>query len=511
MSSAAVSTAQPAAEKPAGEKAPPPSMQPPATDVPAAEPSVAEPAAPAAEPPGPLYCVDGACEFPWQLPKSANVKVIELRDEVSLGMAAYVERTANKLGEGDVLILDINTFGGRVDAAVVIRDALLGARERKAFTVAYIHPRAISAGALISFATDIIAVAPGATMGAATPVSIGEGGKMQPVEEKVVSYMRKEMRSTAEARGRNGDVAEAMVDSDRSVPGLSAKGKLLTLDGTEALAWGVASFQVDSLDDLLTKLGYGQEGRTATVERVEWSWAEKLAGWLTSSALSGLLMTIGMLALMIGLYSGGAPLPLIIGALCLGTFFFGHHVVNLAGLEELLLMLAGFGLLAFEVFLPGHIVPGVVGILMIITALVMGLVDFDTVPIAVQWKLGWVTSALATVFGSILVTSILSYVVVRYLPDSDFGRKLFLDTAVESRSTDDVAEKLSGVVGLQGVAATDLRPSGKVKVGDRKFDAVARHGFVTKGQAIRVVESRGFSVVVSTVDDGASDAGEEDA
>lgn len=110
----------------------------------------------------------------------------------------------------------------------------------------WVNPRAISAGALISFACDVIAVAPGATLGAATPVQLGEGGEMKAVAEKVVSYMRKEMRATAEAKGRRGDIAEAMVDADAEVPGLDEQGKLLTLDGAQALAWGVAEVQAGS-------------------------------------------------------------------------------------------------------------------------------------------------------------------------------------------------------------------------------------------------------------------------
>src|SRR5438552_2102056 len=165
-------------------------------------------------------------------------------------MSAFLGRVIHEAGPDDLVILDIDTFGGRIDAAVQIRDALLASRAK---TAAYVDPRAISAGALIALATDTIVVAHGATIGAATPVQI-EGGKMQPVEAKVVSYFRKEMKATAEAKGRRGDLAEAMVDASVEIPGLDGKDTTLTLTTAEALKHGLAAFQADSLDELPARL-----------------------------------------------------------------------------------------------------------------------------------------------------------------------------------------------------------------------------------------------------------------
>ncbi|MBW2737203.1 MAG: hypothetical protein JRH20_32900 [Deltaproteobacteria bacterium] len=384
----------------------------------------------------------GPHPLPTKLPQKPNFIIVPLQEEVSLGMAAFVERVTKRLQATDILVLDIKTFGGRVDAAVTIRDALLHARDKGAKTVAYINPRAISAGALISFATDVIVVAPGATMGAATPIQIGEGGKSKPAGEKVVSYMRKEMRATAEARGRNGDIAEAMVDADIAIEGLSAKGKLLTLDGKEALNWGVASFEADNHEALFKGLGYqGTKGQAYSVTEVRWSWAERVAGWLSSAAVSSLLMSIGMLGLMIGLYTGGSPLPLALGGACLSLFFFGHYVVHLAGVEDMLLFGAGLLLLAFEVFIPGHIAPGVLGVLCIIGSLFLGLINFKTIPLDVQWQTGSISAALAAVSASLLATAALGYGVVRMLPHSKFGRPLILTTALEGKATDKSAAR----------------------------------------------------------------------
>jgi|GEM_PF-461962 len=438
----------------------------------------------------------GAFPLPKDLPAHARFVLIDLHDEVTLGMAAFVKRVVGSFNKDDILVVDINTFGGRVDAAVQIADALKSVRGKGAFALAYIHPRAISAGALISYACDIIVVAPGATMGAATPISI-EGGKAKAVGEKFVSYMRTEMGAIAKSKGRKKAVAEAMVDNYQEVDGLIDRGKLLTLDGDQALQWYVASFKAESLDKVITELGYKQAGRSYTTKEMHWSWAEKLAAWLSSSMVSGLLMTIGMLGLMLGLYTGGNPIPLVVGGACLMLFFFGAHVVDLAGIEEILLFVVGIGLIIFETIVPGHLVSGVVGLILVVGALIMGLINLDTVPAAVQWQQGWILSALATVFGSILATTILAYAAFKLMPDTKFGRRLIMDAAIDGRATGRVDSDNDSVVGREGVADTDLRPSGRIKVDGKRYDAVARHGHIAKGDPVKVVSVRGFSVVVT--------------
>ncbi|MGH7339004.1 MAG: SDH family Clp fold serine proteinase, partial [Candidatus Rokuibacteriota bacterium] len=177
------------------------------------------------------------------------VYVARIEGVIDLGLAPFVRRVLDDAAAAGAaaVVLEINTFGGRVDAAVVIRDALLGT---PLTTVAFIDKRAISAGALISLAAKTIVMADGGTIGAATPVQAGAEGA-QPVSEKTVSYMRKEFRATAESRGRPPLIAEAMVDPDVEIPGVIEKGKLLTLTTTEALKYKVADFRADSLPAVL--------------------------------------------------------------------------------------------------------------------------------------------------------------------------------------------------------------------------------------------------------------------
>ena len=445
------------------------------------------PSAASAAPPGPR-------PLP-AIPADGKVTVVRLEGTIDLGLAPFLERLLAEQTDRDLLVLDINTLGGRVDAALIIRDALLHTRGR---TVCWVNPRAISAGALLSLACDVIAVAPGATIGAATPVQIGEGGEMKPVAEKVVSYMRKEMRATAEAKGRRGDIAEAMVDADLEVPGLDERGKLLTLDGAQALAWGVAEVQAGDEAALWSALGRAAPER---VDHPHLSWAERLARFLSEPALSGLLMTLGMLGILLELYSPGHGVALMVGLSCLALFFFGHHVARLAGWEELALFAAGAALIAVEVFVPGHMVPGVAGGLCVLVALLMAVVNLDHLPLDVAWEAGFLPRATATVFGSLIATAVLGTAAARLLQRTRFGRTLILDAAVRGPAAGAaVVAYAQAFAGRVGTAATDLRPAGKVLLDGRRLEASAERGYIEAGARVRVIHGDAGRLVVREIE-----------
>lgn len=368
---------------------------------------------------------DGPRALP-PIPKTGPVTIVKIDKVIDLGLAPFIDRIAAAGEPGDLLVFDINTLGGRLDAAIVIRDALLHTRAR---TVCWVNPRAISAGALISLACDVIAVAPGATLGAATPVQIGAGGEMLPVEAKVVSYMRSEMRATALAKGRRGDIAEAMVDTDAPVAGLTEKGKLLTLDGGQAVAWGIAEVQAADEPELFRAL---DRAPPPAIARPRISWAEDLARLLSDSTVSSILMTLGMLGILIELWSPGHGAALAAGLCCLGLFFFGHHIAMLAGWEAIVMFVIGLSLVGFEVFVPGHVLPGVFGVLLIVAALVLAFINLDAVPLGVAWRAGWLPDALGSVFGSLGATALLGWIISRLLPRTALGRGLVLDTRLSS-------------------------------------------------------------------------------
>ena len=406
---------------------------------------------------------------------------------IDLGLAPFVQRVVTEAADAKAaaVILDINTFGGRVDAAVVIRDALLNARVQ---TVAFVNKRAISAGALISLAAHKIAMTDGGTIGAATPVQMGQpGGSAQPVAEKVVSYVRKEFRATAEARKRPTLIAEAMVDADVAIPGLIEKGKLLTLTTEEALKHKVADFRAETVESVLERLGLAG----AQVRRAAPNWAEELVRFLTHPVVSSLLMTVGMLGIILEIRTPGFGVPGALGIASLALFFWGHWLVQLAGWEELLLMGSGLVLLALEFFVvPGFGITGVLGI----GALLAGF-SLSMIGRGATWEVILTTSA--RVVFSLLFALLASLVMLRYLPRLPFGRRLILETGLPAGQGYAPASADDKIwLGKVGAALSPLRPAGIAEIVGERVDVVSEGEFIESGSPIIVSRVDGNRIVV---------------
>jgi membrane-bound serine protease (ClpP class) len=362
-------------------------------------------------------------------------------------------RRCVKHADAALLILDVDTFGGRVDAAVRIRDALL---RSELPIVAFVDNRAISAGALISLAADHIVFAPGASMGAATPVQM-EGGQAKAVEEKTVSYMRSEMRATAEATGRPAALAEAMVDADIAIEGVIAKGKLLTVTTEKPSASGSPPAKLKTSARCSTPLGLPE----AEVVRPSVNWAERVARFLTDPVVSGLLMSLGMLGLLMEFYTPGFGIVGALGLLCLLLFFGGSSIAGLAGWEEFVIFALGGGLLAVEVFvIPGFGIAGVLGIALISIALVMAMLGM---PLSTSWEIGALGDAMTVVLFSLVATALAMIVLIRYLPGSFLGRWLVLDATLGGSPTGEGAEagrRMGRGPGRQPALPRRARPRG---------------------------------------------------
>ena len=418
------------------------------------------------------------------------VYVAQIEGMIDLGLAPFVERVMREAQANNAaaVVLQINTFGGRVDAAVQIRDALL---KSPVTSIAYIDTRAISAGALISLAANAIVMAPGGTIGAATPV-MSTGTETQPTSEKTVSYVRKEFSATAETRGRDPLVAEAMVDTDVVIPGVTARGKLLTLTTEEALKLGIADYEAATLAMALEQLGL----KNAEIVDTSTNWGEKVVRFLTNPVVSSLLVSIAMIGIIVEVRTPGFGVPGAIGVSSLGLFLWGHWIVNLVGWEELLLAAAGIGLLLVEAFvLPGFGIAGILGILAILAALVM-----STVGEGVSTQ-GIIAAASRTAL-SLLVALIASAVMLRFLPKTKFGRQLVLDTDL-SAETGFTSEPLveHELVGKVGIAMSTLRPAGVADIDGKRIDVVSDGEFIDPGEPVRVDRVDGNRVVVRHVVD----------
>jgi membrane-bound serine protease (ClpP class) len=422
--------------------------------------------------------------------KRPVVYTVPIEGVIDLGLAPFVQRVLDEATAAGAaaVVLEINTFGGRVDAAVLIRDALLNARIR---TIAFVNKRAISAGALIGLAAEKLVMADGGTIGAATPVQSGQpGAPAKPVEEKTVSYVRKEFRATAESRKRPLLIADAMVDADVVIRGLTEKGKLLTLTTEEALRHKVIDFRADSLEALLDKLKLGG----AELRRASPNWAEQLVRFLTHPVVSSLLITIGMLGIIIELRTPGFGVPGGLGILSLALFFSGHWLVQLAGWEELILALAGVALLAAEIFaIPGFGIAGILGILALLASLVLSLLGGGDTPEFMMKVAGRVALSL-------LFAVVASLILLRYLPRLPFGRSLVLETGLSAAQGYAAApESDMRWLGKQGRASSPLRPAGIAEIDGERVDVVSDGELIDAGQVIEVVRVDGNRVVVRRI------------
>ncbi len=420
-----------------------------------------------------------------QIEDARYVVEIPIEGTIEMGLAPFVERALAEAEDrgADAVLLRIDTFGGRIDAAVRIRDAIL---ETRIPTIAWVEGRAISAGALITLAAETVIFSEGASIGAAQPVQLGPGGA-EDTGEKTVSYMRGEMRATAEARGRDASVAEAMVDADIEIEGLVEAGKLLTMTAAEAEDWGLVDHIVKNLDDLRACLGW-ENTRLAAMEP---TWSELLVRFLTHPVLAGLLLSLGGLGLLLELRTPGFGIPGLVGIICLALYFGSHYLVNLAGNIEIFLFLAGIILIVLEVFvIPGFGLAGILGTV----SLIMGVLLSRLAPHGAP---GDLTAALGVMLGAFGLTLLLFFLLVRYLPAARWMHGIVLNESQrhEEGFHADQHEDLQ-LMGKVGKAYTDLRPAGTIEIGGTRFDAITPGDYIDKGTAIRVVEIEANRIVV---------------
>jgi membrane-bound serine protease (ClpP class) len=413
---------------------------------------------------------------------SGPVYRVPVQGVIELGLAPFVERSIEEAQQARAaaVVLELETPGGRVDAAERIANAI---GDSDVPLYAFINRHAYSAGALIALATDGIYMRPGSVMGAATPV-VGSGEK---APEKIVSAMRGQMRALAEARGLDPDVAEAMVDEAIQIDGVVDAGKLLTLTTSEAVGLNYAS-EVEDWEGLLEELNLAG----APVQVMGVNWAERIVRFLSNPIVAPFLLSLGFLGLIAEIKSPGLGLAGLAGLLSLSLFFGSHMILGLAGIEDLILFGAGVVLIGVEIFIiPGFGLFGVLGGVGVLAGVYLSLVGgIPTVPDFAQ--------AGAILSTSILIILLTSWALLRHLPQSNRLTRsgVFLITKGDREDGWASAERRPDLVGREGVALTDLRPSGTVLIGEERVDAVSESAWIEDGTDIKVVSSEGYRHVV---------------
>ena len=408
----------------------------------------------------------------------------------ALRLSERVLKDATEM-KADYILLELNTFGGELDAADKIRTLLMNAPMP---TIAFINNNAASAGALIAIACDSIYMAAGSSIGAASVVN--QNGEIMP--DKYQSYMRSLMRATAEKNHRNPDIAQAMVDPDVEIKGISEKGKVLTFTSEEAITNGFCEGTAEKREEVLQNA----QIIPYSITEQNLSWIDKFINFLVNPVVSGILIMCIVGGLYFELQSPGLGLPIIIAIIGALLFFAPHYLEGLAQHWEILIFLVGVLLLMLEIFvIPGFGVAGISGIILIFTAFILTMVfnvgfKFNFNPsLDAAAQVG--TSALIVVLGTTAGFFLSLWLGKKLITaDTRFG-SLALKTELETDkgfSAQDL--RMQQYVGRTGVASTFMRPAGKINIDGEILEATSEHGLIDKGAEIVVVKFENAQLVV---------------
>ena len=441
-------------------------------------------------------------------PRSGKVYIVPIQENIMPPLVYVVRRGVKEAMEAkaDVLILDMNTDGGRVDVTEEIIEIV---SKFKGTTVTYVNDRAFSAGAFIAVGTQKIYMSPQSVIGAAAPIMMSPGGggadKLpDTVEVKMTSAIRALVRAQAEKNGHNIEVVEAMIDKTKELKMdgevLNKEGNILTLtDRQAAKEYGnppkplLSLGTVESLDALLATLGH------AGAQRVEIkpTGAETLGIWINS--IGPLLLLIGMVGLYIEFKTPGFGLPGIIGIVAFALYFFGSYTAGLSGAGWAMVFVVGLILVLLELFVfPGSLIVGIGGAVLMLVAIVMGMVDMypgtPRVPTLPQLQLPLRDLGIALVG-----TTVIGLILARFLPKTPFFQKLVSQTVsgVSSVAAQEVQQEAR--IGQIGVAISQLYPGGKAKFDDQILDVITQGELVEKGRPVKIIGHTGPDAVVEEV------------
>lgn len=416
----------------------------------------------------------------------SKVYVVDIEGMIDLGLAPYVKRVVSEAekNSAEAIIFKVNTFGGRVDAATQIKDAIINSQVK---TIAFIDKRAISAGALISLSCDKIVMVPGASIGATTVVD--ESGSKQ--SEKAQSYMRAEMRSTAERTGRRTDIAEGMVDERLIIEGLVDSTKLITLTSKEAVHYGIADTIIGDLSKLLEAFNLSK----AEVVNLDSNWAEDFIRFLNNPIITSILIMVALVGMFTEIKTPGWGLPGTAAVIALALFFGSSYILELASAIEIIMFVVGLVLLIIEIFvLPGFGIFGVMGIILMIASLFLGLIaDFPLV----DWNM--LSFAIIQLASAFVLGAIVIYILLKFLPKTQIWNKLVLQTNIDAKSGYVSTIQAKELIGKKGKALTDLRPSGTVLIDNKRIDVVTAGEYIERGNKIIVISEEGSKVVVEKI------------
>lgn len=427
-------------------------------------------------------------------PDPLKVFQIEIREEIAPPVWRKVQKALEtaKETQAGLILIHMNTYGGMVDAADSIRTAIL---QSTIPVWVFIDNNAASAGALISIACDSIYMRRGANIGAATVVD--QTGKAMP--DKYQSYMRAMMRSTAEANGRDPQIAQAMVDPRISISGLIDSTMVLTFTAAEAVKHGFCEGLAESIEEVLADAGI----KNYTIEEQKLTSIDHIIGFLISPAISGLLIMLIIGGIYFELQSPGIGFPSAIAIAGALLYFAPLYLEGLAANWEILIFIVGVVLVAIEIFaIPGFGIAGISGIILMVAGLALSMTDnigfsFDANGLKqlLEAVIIVITATFVSIVGSIWLTKKL------FGERTVFGQ-LSLNTAMTQEDGYAPAGfENSTLIGATGIANTILRPAGKIEISNELYDAMSETGYIEKGTKIIVTGMSNTQLIVRISED----------
>ncbi len=438
-----------------------------------------------------ISCLIGLLPLALFAQQKKKVMLMEIKAEIDPRMSRYVKLALDHAEKtnADIIIIEMDTFGGALDDAKSIVDMLM---EEKRNTWVFINADAASAGALISIACDSIYMAPGATIGAATVVN----GTGEAAPDKYQSYMRSIMRSTAEEKGRDPRIAEGMVDENVVIDSIKQAGKVITFTTNEAIENGYCEAKVESIDEILKR----NKIESYEIENFELGASEKIIAIFLNPFISGILILVIIGGIYFELQTPGVGFPLFAAIIALILYLVPYYLNGLADYWEIIALFVGILLLVAEIFvIPGFGIAGVAGITLTIVSLILIMLNndffnFEFVPLG-----DIIMASFATLGGLIGGVLLLFFGGARISKTKAFQRIALNDT--QQKSEGYTVNTLSDtLLGKRGIAYTVLRPGGKVSIDDQIYDAFTWGDYVEKGNTIEVIGNEGITLKVKKVE-----------
>jgi len=427
----------------------------------------------------------------WILPlfsvQAQSIYQFDLEGDIGPAAWRTVKNAYSKAEESkvDLILIEMNTFGGMVNFADSIRSRIL---DSPLETVVFINHNAASAGALIALASDRIYMSKGSSIGAASVVD--QSGQVLP--EKHQSYMRGLMRATAEAKGRDPKVAEAFVDPDVELPSLKQAGKILTLTSSEAVSIGLANAEATSIADVLVAEGISNP--QITIHQI--TLVDRIISFLINPAVSGILILLIIGGIYFEMQTPGIGFALVVAVIAAVLFFAPLYIQGLADNWEIALFVAGVVLILLELFvIPGFGVAGILGIICLVCGLAFSMVANDYFNFSIAAP-GMLFNSFLLVIASMVTATIVMVIFGKSLLKTKAFKRLVLQDEQRSEEGYTSSRLNAELVNREGVAKTVLRPSGKVEIDGKWYDAVALDGFIDIGEDIYVEKHENYNLFV---------------